>query len=163
MARPVAAAVWRARPEVVVALDGRFATPNWYQVSYPHTFLSTEAASSSVGFFVPRKRFQDNMSMGLGLPAEEEMALCVITPFSPWLSLVFPRRADHYDRYLTLRNVPAVEVDALRALSQQHGVPGIDLTQIAILTVERPGPAAEGGFVHDSARKTPLAAHGGGA
>src|SRR5271156_6277493 len=26
------------------------------------------------------------------------------------------------------------EVDALRALSQQHGVPGIDLTQIAILT-----------------------------
>src|ERR1700691_2145378 len=26
------------------------------------------------------------------------------------------------------------EVDALRALSQQHGVPGIDLTQVAILT-----------------------------
>jgi DNA-binding response OmpR family regulator len=27
------------------------------------------------------------------------------------------------------------EVDALRALSQQHGVPGIDLTQVAILTL----------------------------
>jgi LPS sulfotransferase NodH len=111
--------IWRSGTthlQNLFAVDGRFATPNWYQVSYPHTFLSTEATSSGLaGFLVPRKRHQDNMSFGLGLPAEEEMALSMITPFSSWLTLVFPRRADHYDRYLTLRDVPAAEVAAWRA------------------------------------------------
>jgi omega-hydroxy-beta-dihydromenaquinone-9 sulfotransferase len=101
--------VWRSgTPHLqnLFAVDGRFATPNWYQVSYPHAFLSTEARSSRVGgFFVPTTRIQDNMSFGFGLPAEEEMALCVTTPLSPLLSWVFPRRADHYNRYLTLRDV----------------------------------------------------------
>ncbi len=82
--------IWRSGTthlQNLLAVDGRFATPNWYQVSYPHTFLTTEATSSRVGaIFVPRRRLQDNMSFGFGLPAEEEMALCVITSLSPMLS-----------------------------------------------------------------------------
>src|SRR5262245_42059120 len=111
--------IWRSGTthlQNLLAVDRRFATPNWYQASYPHTFLTTEAASSRlVGFFVPSRRLQDNMSFGLALPAEEEMALCLTTPLSPLLSWVFPRRADHYDRYLTLRDVSAAEVAEWKA------------------------------------------------
>ncbi len=127
--------IWRSGTthlQNLLAVDGRFATPNEYQVSYPHTFLTTEAISSRLsGFFVPRRRYQDNMAFGLGLPAEDEMALSMITPYSSWLSLVFPRRADHYDRYLTMKDVPADEVAAWKAaflgfvqkLGLKHGKP----------------------------------------
>jgi omega-hydroxy-beta-dihydromenaquinone-9 sulfotransferase len=106
--------IWRSGTthlQNLLAVDSRFATPNWYQVSYPHTFLSTEVMSSRLGgFFVPKRRLQDNMWFGFDFPAEEEMALCVTTPLSPLLSWVFPRRADHYDRYLTLRGIPDTQV-----------------------------------------------------
>ncbi len=50
--------IWRSGTthlQNLLAVDGRFATPNWYQVSYPHTFLTTEATSSRAGaIFVPR-------------------------------------------------------------------------------------------------------------
>jgi hypothetical protein len=111
--------VWRSGTthlQNLLAIDSQLATPNWYQVSYPHTFLSTEAMASRLGgFFVPERRLQDNMKFGFGLPAEEEMALCVATPLSPMLSWVFPRRADHYDRYLTLRGVAEAEIVAWKA------------------------------------------------
>jgi hypothetical protein len=45
-----------------------------------------------------------------GVPAEAEVVLCRTTFLSPILSQVFPRRAAHYDRYLTFRGVPEAEV-----------------------------------------------------
>jgi hypothetical protein len=106
--------IWRSgttQLQNLLAVDRRFATPNWYQVSYPHMFLSTEAMSSRLGgFFVPKRRLQDNMWFGFDFPAEEEMALCVTTPLLPLLSWVFPRRADYYDRYLILRGIPDTQV-----------------------------------------------------
>jgi hypothetical protein len=88
------------------AVDDRLAFPNLYQVGYPHTFLGTEAAATRLlGFFLPAKRIQDNMKQGLDLPAEDELALAVTTFRSAYLSSVFPRRADYYDRYATFRNV----------------------------------------------------------
>ena len=50
------------------------------------------------------------MRFGFELPSEDELALCITTFRSEMLSLVFPRRADHYDRYLTLRGVSEAEV-----------------------------------------------------
>ena len=44
--------IWRSGTthlQNLLAVDRRFATPNWYQVSYPHTFLNTEATSSRLG------------------------------------------------------------------------------------------------------------------
>ncbi len=111
--------IWRSGTthlQNLLAVDSRLATPNWYQVSYPHTFLSTEAMASRLGgFFVPERRLQDNMRFGFDLPAEDEMALCVTTSLSPMLSWVFPRQADHYDRYLTLRGAPDDEVAAWKS------------------------------------------------
>jgi hypothetical protein len=111
--------IWRSGTthlQNLLAVDSRFATANWYQVTYPHTFLSTEAVNSRLGdFFVPKRRLQDNMRHGFGLPGEDEMALCVSTPLSPWLSWVFPRRSDYYDRYVTLRGIPDTQVAEWKA------------------------------------------------
>ncbi len=106
--------IWRSGTthlQNLFAVDDRFAFPNAYQVTYPHTFLCTEKAATRLGPLVlPRKRLQDNMQFGFEQPSEDELALCITTFRSEMLSLVFPRRADHYDCYLTLRGVPEAEV-----------------------------------------------------
>lgn len=100
----------------LLAVDDRFAFPNWYQTAYPHTFLSTEAlASRTAGIFVPRQRIQDNMRFGFSLPGEDEFALATATARSIMLSWVFPRRAEHYDRYLTFAGVPEAEIAEWKA------------------------------------------------
>src|SRR5262249_10979938 len=44
----------------LLAVDHRFAYPNFYQVMFPHTFLSTEKANAKlVGFFLPKTRPHD--------------------------------------------------------------------------------------------------------
>ena len=57
----------------------------------------------------PRKRPQDNVLMGVREPQEDEFAICSLTGHSFILSLAFPRQAELYDRYLTLRSVPDVD------------------------------------------------------
>jgi hypothetical protein len=104
--------------------DRRFAYPNNYQVVNPHTFLSTEDRNTPwLAHLIPERRFQDNVHMDLGLPQEDEFALSILTPYSPYLAWAFPRRAGHYDRYLTFRGVPRQEVErwqgALRLFLQK--------------------------------------------
>ena len=95
----------------LLALDPRFATPTFYQTPAPYTFLTTEAVGARLGnFFLPRTRLVDNMAHNFGTPYEDEFAACVTTRCSPYLTWAFPRRADHYDRYLTFREVPEAEV-----------------------------------------------------
>jgi hypothetical protein len=105
--------VWRSGTthlHNLLAQDDRFAFPNFYQVMYPATFLCTEWAQARfVGFFLPRKRPQDNVLMGVREPQEDEFAICSLTGHSFILSLAFPRQAELYDRYLTLRSVPDVD------------------------------------------------------
>jgi hypothetical protein len=107
--------VWRSGTthlHNLFSLDPRLASPSWFEVSYAHACLQGDGRIlRAKDFFVPNQRLQDNMQFGLTLPAEEEFALVTLTCQSPMLSWVFPRRAAHYDRYLTLRDVPQVEVD----------------------------------------------------
>jgi len=106
--------IWRSGTthlQNLFAVDDRFAFPNLYQVSYPHTFLCTEAiASRGLRFLLPKTRAQDNMQFGFDVPSEDEIALCITTFQSAMMSFVFPRRADHYDLYATFRGVPEAEV-----------------------------------------------------
>jgi omega-hydroxy-beta-dihydromenaquinone-9 sulfotransferase len=96
----------------LLAQDDRFAYPNNYQVFYPQTFLTTEKINAKlVGFFLPKKRPQDNVTMEIQGPQEDEFALCSLTGRSCMMAWAFPRRADHYERYLTLRDAPKSEVD----------------------------------------------------
>jgi hypothetical protein len=106
--------IWRSGTthlQNLFAVDDRFMFPNLYQVCYPHTFLCTEKREARrLRFFLPRKRLQDNVRLGFELPSEDELALCVTTFYSAMMSSVFPRRAAHYDRYITLRGIPDAEV-----------------------------------------------------
>jgi hypothetical protein len=95
----------------LIAVDRRFAYPNLYQVVFPHTFLCTEPiVARMLALLVPKRRLDENMIQHLGMAAEDEFALCAATLRSPYLSWSFPRRAEHYDRYLTLCDVPPSEV-----------------------------------------------------
>ena len=89
----------------LLAIDGRFAYPKLCQTAAPHTFLLTERVVTAIGsWLLPRTRYPvDNVSFGPNVPFEEEFALCSMTSLSPYMTWAFPRRADHYDRYLTFR------------------------------------------------------------
>jgi hypothetical protein len=116
----------------LLAQDDRFAYPTTYQAFYPHTFLTTEKRNARlVEFFLPTKRPQDNMALGIDEPQEDEFALCSLTGRAWPLSWAFPRRADYYDRYLTLREASGSELAEwktaltwfVRKLSFHYGKP----------------------------------------
>jgi hypothetical protein len=91
----------------LLATDDRFVCPNFYQVIFPHTFLSTDHRFSGLtAFLLPEHRAYDNVRLDLEVPCEDEFAMCVSGFMTPYLTGVFPRRAAHYDQFLTFRNAP---------------------------------------------------------
>jgi hypothetical protein len=116
----------------LLGLDDRFACPNFYQVIYPHTFLSTEGWYSGLtAFLLPDRRAYDNMHLDLTVPCEDEFVMCVCGFLTPYLTGVFPRRAADYDRFLTFRNAPPQAIEEwksslqmfLKKLTLKHGKP----------------------------------------
>lgn len=94
----------------LLSQDERFCFPNSYQVSFPHSFLSTEARfAAATGAFLPRHRPMDNMEWTIASPQEEEFALCASTLKSPCMAWVFPRQRERFERYLTFREVAPAE------------------------------------------------------
>lgn len=111
---------WRSGTTLLhnlLTVDKRFAFPNLFKVLHPQTFLVTEARlSARMAPFVPRTRCGlDNVPFGVDVPSEDEFALAVSSSRSPYLSMVFPRARQHYDRYLTFRDVPDEDITAWRA------------------------------------------------
>ena len=91
----------------LLALDPQFAAPTFFQVLNPHTFLTTERWAAPVADrLVVRRRYQDEMALGAGVPSEDEFALCTMTGLSPYMGWCFPGDGTDYDRYLTFRDVP---------------------------------------------------------
>jgi hypothetical protein len=112
--------------------DDRFACPNFYQVIYPHTFLSTERGFSALtAFLLPERRAYDNVQQDLTVPCEDEFAMCVWGGLTPYLAGVFPRRAAHYDQCLTFRHASPRAIEEwksslrrfLQKLTLRHGRP----------------------------------------
>src|SRR5690606_31429064 len=68
-----------------------------------------EKYAQTLKFVFPKTRIMDNMSFGTGEPFEDEFAVCG-TLRSPFLIWVFPRWADHYQRYLAFQEVPEAEL-----------------------------------------------------
>jgi omega-hydroxy-beta-dihydromenaquinone-9 sulfotransferase len=100
----------------LVSQDDRFCYPNTYEVFYPHTFLSASAFTLwFFGLFVPKQRPFDQMAIALDLPQEDEFALLAGSLCSPFLTISFPRQVEHFDRFLTLRDVRPKELAAWRA------------------------------------------------
>jgi hypothetical protein len=95
----------------LLALDPEFAAPTLFQVFNPHTFLSTERlAAPVVDRLIARRRYQDEMAQGAGMPSEDGFALSAMTSLSPYMAWCFPGDGADYDRYLTFRGVPEKEV-----------------------------------------------------
>ena len=116
----------------LLALDPQFAAPTFFQVLNPHTFLTTERLAAPVADrLVVRRRYQDEVALGAGVPSEDEVALGTMTGLSPYLGWYFPRDGPGYDRYLTFRGVPDEEVARwghalttfLKKLTLRHGRP----------------------------------------
>ena len=95
----------------ILARDERFGYPNSYQVSFPHTFLTTEKVSAGLmAPFLPRRRPMDGMEMKFSSPQEDEFAICASTLQSPCMSWVFPGQKHEFARYLTLESLTAEEL-----------------------------------------------------
>jgi omega-hydroxy-beta-dihydromenaquinone-9 sulfotransferase len=95
----------------ILARDERFGYANSYQVSFPHTFLSTEKFNARLmAPFLPRRRPMDGMEMRFSSPQEDEFAICASTLQSPCLAWVFPRQKHQFAKYLTLESLSAEEL-----------------------------------------------------
>jgi hypothetical protein len=116
----------------LLGCDPRFACPSFYQCLFPHTFLSTEQYFSGLNaFLLPERRPYDDVRMDLRVPQEDEFAFCVSSFRTHYLSGVFPRRAEHYDQFLTFRGASRRDVEQwkaalltlLRKITLKHGKP----------------------------------------
>lgn len=94
----------------------QFGFANTYQVVNPHTFLSTEEVNARrFAWLVPDKRPMDNVALSFQSPQEDEFAPCLMSLYSLYLGISFPRREEHYARYLSFRDVPRDQLDAWKA------------------------------------------------
>ncbi len=119
----------------LLAVDERFGSPRFSEVTIPWTFLTGEnVLTTAASLLLPSTRFGiDNVSLSTNAPSEEEFALAQMTFHSPYLSWAFPQHAAKYDRYLTFRDVPeehkhawqAAFVTFLKKLTLRHGKPMI--------------------------------------
>jgi hypothetical protein len=94
----------------LLARDDRLAYPTTFQVYYPRTFLTRKSAARMMAAVMPRTRPQDRVAVGVDEPQEDEFALCALTGRAVPVGWAFPRSADWYHRYLTLREAPEAEV-----------------------------------------------------
>jgi omega-hydroxy-beta-dihydromenaquinone-9 sulfotransferase len=116
----------------LLARDKRLAYPNFFEVFYPHTFLSTAWFNRGLlARFLPERRPQDNVRMAIDEPQEDEFALNCLTRMSFVLLWTFPRRAAEYERFLTFRSASQSEIARwqhalkwfVQKLTYQHGRP----------------------------------------
>lgn len=95
----------------LLALDPHLAAPTFFQVLNPLTFLLVErTAAPIVDRFIVRRRYQDEVALGAGVPCEDELATCAMTGISPYMGWCFPGDVGSYDRYLTFRDAPESDV-----------------------------------------------------
>ncbi|HEX7261393.1 MAG TPA: sulfotransferase, partial [Luteolibacter sp.] len=101
----------------LLARDTRqFAFANTYQVTNPHTFLTTEEANTRrFAWMVPKSRPMDEVELGFQTPQEDEFAPCLMSRRSLYLGISFPHSEDDYARYLTFEGVPREEIDEWKA------------------------------------------------
>lgn len=95
----------------LLACDDRLASPTTFQVVNPSSFLTTQQVlPRMLKPLLPDRRPMDNMAMSFDAPQEDELALSLLSGLSLYMSMSFPRRAAHYDRYMTFADVPEHEV-----------------------------------------------------
>ena len=90
--------------------DERFAFPNVYEVYNPWTFLITEdLVKKHLEKLPPEKRPMDNVLVKYDDPAEDEVAISLLSLKSPLIGWAFPVHEAYFDRYLTLHHISEQE------------------------------------------------------
>jgi hypothetical protein len=116
----------------LLAVDERFAFPNFYQVMYPSTFLLTEKRSAwFIEMCIPKRRPQDAVKLGVNEPAEEDFAIAALSGQCGLLTMAFPRNVTFYERFLALDALSPVDLARwkacysffLKKLSLKYGRP----------------------------------------
>lgn len=105
----------------LLAQDDRFAFVNGYQTTNPHSYLTTEQSHSRLlAGLVPARRLEDNMTLSFAVPSEDEVALSILSPDSPYLIWSFPRNRERYNRSLTLEELDSARVEAWKKVYFQY-------------------------------------------
>jgi hypothetical protein len=100
----------------LLAVDDRFAYPNFYQVTYPSTFLLTEKRSAwLIDLCIPKRRPQDAVKLGVNEPQEEDFAICSLCGQCALLTMAFPRNVAFYERFMTLNDLSSSELARWKA------------------------------------------------
>jgi len=132
----------------ILAHDGRFAYPNFFNVYNPSTFLLTERILSRLlAPLLSGKRMQDNVSLTMDTPDETERATALLSVRAVDMAWYFHGREGHYGRYATFEEAGEAELrqweEALlhfyRKLSWHHRRPLVvkspfDMGRLRILT-----------------------------
>ncbi len=115
---------WRSGTTLLhelLSLDGRFAFPNLYQISQPHTFLSGEAAvRRQEQRAAAQARPMDRVQVTWESPGEDEFAVAQLCGRSPVLGWSFPRLESLFDRHLTFHRAPPEDLTAWREALLAH-------------------------------------------
>ncbi len=105
---------WRSGTTLLHELlgcDARFAFPTTYECFAPHHFLiSSSILTPAARRVVPKSRLQDNMPAGLDRPQEDEIALCLMGEYSPYLSRTFPQQSGVYRNSYDVEALPPAEL-----------------------------------------------------
>jgi hypothetical protein len=87
--------------------DRRHAYPTTYECLDPNDFLLTEPLVTRwLSFLMPSQRPMDNMKAGFDRPQEDEFALCMFGPGSPYLTIAFPNHPPQGQEFLDLDRLP---------------------------------------------------------
>ena len=87
----------------LLARDTRFATPNFFEASFPHAVLTGQRiVAPAFNWLLPGRRPQGDTPLDFNQPHEEEFALCGLLGRSLLLDTVFPRNVAFHRRYYTL-------------------------------------------------------------
>jgi len=113
--------------------DPQFAAPNLFECSFPWNFLATERwLAPLTSWMQPRNRPMDAVENSWESPAEEEIAILLLTLASPYLVSAFPDRPEVAAQFNSLTSGLTPEqlqqwkehyVRFLKKLSLKHGKP----------------------------------------
>ena len=110
---------WRSGTTLIHTLlsqDTRFAYPNLFQVTHPHTFLIREEMVNKIlANNSAEKRHMDNMRITFKSPGEDEPALAVMSLRSAQIGWLFPNNFKHYERYLSFDDAADEDLERWKA------------------------------------------------
>lgn len=93
----------------LMSMDPRLGSLRMFQTLSPDCSLATRGwLPQLLGRIMPLRRPMDQMEWPMEAPQEEEIALAKMTPYSWYLSFLFPKQAvSTFDRFVLLRNARA--------------------------------------------------------